>query len=122
MRRQSSRAEVTPWSFDNEYDFGDFRGDAAQMLRRGYDLHLHYANFGVRTLMVRLPVGLPDPAAAAPYFDDESPTFVKDKRGPGGILTVEPFYEAGELDELDGLGEFDDLLEDLIPVRAEILG
>jgi hypothetical protein len=46
MRQQSSRAEITPWSFDNVYHFGDFRGDAQQMLRRGYDIHLHYANFG----------------------------------------------------------------------------
>ena len=55
MRRQSSRAEVTPWSFDNEYHFGDFRGNAEEMLRRGYDLHLHYANFGIRKLVIRLP-------------------------------------------------------------------
>ena len=44
--RQSSRAEITPWSFHNEYHYGDFRGNAKEMLRRGYDLHLHYANFG----------------------------------------------------------------------------
>ena len=55
MRRQSSRAEITPWTFDNEYHFGDFRGKADEMLRRGYDLHLHYANFGIRRLMIRLP-------------------------------------------------------------------
>lgn len=29
------------------------------MMRRGYDVHLHYANFGVRKLMFRLPQGLP---------------------------------------------------------------
>jgi hypothetical protein len=39
MRQQSTRAEITPWSFDNEYHFGDFRGDAEGMLRRGYDIH-----------------------------------------------------------------------------------
>ena len=55
MARQSSRAEITPWAFDNEYHYGDFRGDAAEILRRGYDFHLHYANFGVRPLMIRLP-------------------------------------------------------------------
>ena len=66
MRRQSSRAEVTPWSFDNEYQWGDFRGDAYEMLRRGYDLHVHYANFGTRTVLIRLPNGLPDPEADKP--------------------------------------------------------
>ena len=28
MRRQSSRAEISPWEFTNEYHFGDFHGDA----------------------------------------------------------------------------------------------
>lgn len=64
MQEQSSRAEITAWSFENEYNFGDFHGDEMEMLRRGYDLHLHYANFGTRKLLIRLPNGLPDPAAA----------------------------------------------------------
>jgi hypothetical protein len=72
MRQQSSRAEITPWSFDNEYHYGDFRSKAAEMLRRGYDFHFHYANFGARKLMIRLPNGLPDPKAAEPYFEEEA--------------------------------------------------
>ena len=59
MRRQSTRAEVSRWEFSNEYHFGDFHGKANEMLRRGYDVHLHYANFGIRRLMFRLPSGLP---------------------------------------------------------------
>jgi hypothetical protein len=90
MRRQSSRAEITPWSFDNEYHFGDFGGDAAEMLRRGYDLHLHYANFGIRRLLIPLPHGLPDVEAAKPYLGKDSVEFVQDKQGPGGILSNEP--------------------------------
>src|SRR6266550_2145969 len=60
MRRQSSRAEISPWAFENEYHYGDFGGNAEEMLRRGYDVHLHYANFGIRKLLIRLPHGLPD--------------------------------------------------------------
>jgi hypothetical protein len=118
MRQQSSRAEITPWSFDNEYQYGDFHGDAAEMLRRGYDFHFHYANFGIRTLMIRLPNGLPDPPAAQAYFDKEPFTFLKDRQGPGGILGVEPFYEPGNLEDL---WELDALFERLLPLRAEIL-
>ncbi|WP_145283326.1 hypothetical protein [Pirellulimonas nuda] len=55
-REQSTRAEISRWSFQNEYHFGDFHGDVNGMLRRGYDVHLHYANFGVRTVAFRLPV------------------------------------------------------------------
>ena len=49
-RKQSSRAEITRWYFENEYHYGDFRGDANGLLRHGYDVHLHYANFGLRMI------------------------------------------------------------------------
>src|SRR5262249_13350780 len=97
MHRQSTRAEITPWSFDNEYHYGDFHGNAEEMLRRGYDVHLHYANFGIRKLLIRCPHGLPDPRAVKPYLVGDSLQLIKDKKGPGGILAIEPFYEAGEL-------------------------
>jgi hypothetical protein len=118
MEQQSSRAEITPWSFDNEYHFGDFRGNADEMLRRGYDLHLHYANFGIRKLMIRLPNGLPNAKAAKPYLEEDSLQFLKDKNGPGGILCIKPCHEPGDL---ENLWEIDDLLDRLIPLRAEIL-
>ena len=119
MRQQSSRAEITSWSFENEYQYGDFRGNALEMLRRGYDMHLHYANFGIRKLLIRLPQGLPDMGAAKPYLGKDSLQFLKDKRGPGGILSIEPFHEPGDLDEL---WEINAIVDRLVPLRAEILG
>ena len=38
---------------------GDFQGDARKILRSGYDVHLHYADSGIRRLIFRLPAGLP---------------------------------------------------------------
>ena len=55
---QSSRAAISRWSFENEYHYGDFRGDPDKLLRGGYDVHLHYANFGIRRVLLRLPHGL----------------------------------------------------------------
>src|ERR1700688_582249 len=98
MRRKASRAEITPWSFDNEYHYGDFRGNAVEMLRRGYDLHLHYANFGIRKLLIKLPQGLPDVEAAKPYLAEDALQFLQDKRGPGGTLSVQPHHEPGDQD------------------------
>jgi hypothetical protein len=118
MRQQSSRAEITAWAFDNEYHFGDFGGNAVEMLRRGYDLHLHYANFGTRKLLIRLPQGLPDFKAAQPYLGKDAVEFLRDKVGPGGILAIQPSYESGELEEL---WELDDIVDRLVPLRAEIL-
>lgn len=118
MERQSSRAEITPWAFDNEYQYGDFHGNALEMMRRGYDIHLHYANFGTRSLFIRFPNGLPNAAAVVPYLAKDSLRFIKDKYGSGGILSIDPCHEPGELEDL---WEFDELLDRLIPLRAEIL-
>ena len=118
MRRQSSRAEITPCSFDNEYHYGDFRGNAMEMLRRGFDIHLHYANFGIRKLLIRLPYGLPDARAAKPYLGKDSVQFSKDKQGTGGILPIEPFHEPGDLEDL---WEIEGIIDRLVPLRAEIL-
>ena len=118
MRQQSSRAEITPWSFDNEYHYGDFRGDVFEMLRRGYDIHLHYADFGIRKLLLRLPNGLPDKAAIKPYLNEDGLEFKPDKQGSGGTLYIEPYLETGEL---GALWKIDELIKRLLPLRAEIL-
>jgi hypothetical protein len=118
MRQQSTRAEITPWTFDNEYQWGDFHGNAPEMLRRGYDVYFHYANFGTRTLMIRLPRGLPDAETARPYLGNELVQLIPDKQGPGAILSIDPYYEAGELEEI---WDFDELLGRLMSLRAEIL-
>jgi len=118
MREQSTRAKITPWSFDNEYHFGDFHGKADEMLRRGYDFHLRYADFGIRKLMIRLPHGLSDATAAAPYFKREGIKFSKDRVGSGGLLCVQPYVEAGTLDDPDDL---QGLIERLVGLRKEIL-
>lgn len=118
MRQQSSRAKITPWSFENTYQYGDFRGNTRQMLQRGYDVHLHYASYGIRKLMIRLPTGLPDPEASQPYFEGDTLHFQQDDKGPGGILTIQPFNEPGDFDPLYDAGS---LFERLVPLRSEIL-
>lgn len=118
MRKQSSRAEITSRSFTNEYHYGDFGGNAIEMLRRGYDIHLHYANFGIRSLFIRLPQGFPDSDAAKPYLDGDSLRFIKDRAGPGGVLAIEPYYEPDELEEL---WEINDVVDRIVSIRQEII-
>ena len=43
--RQSSRAEVSRRSLTVEYHYSDFRGDVDGLLRSGFDVFLHYANY-----------------------------------------------------------------------------
>jgi hypothetical protein len=118
MRRQSTRAEIDEWSFTNEYNFGNFGGDAIEMMRRGYDMHLHYANFGYRTLMIRLPAGFPDMKAAEEYIDEDGLTWHKDKKGPGGVLEIDPYYDS---DEREDLWNLEDIFKDLFPIRSELI-
>ena len=108
MRRQSTRAEVSRWEFSNEYHFGDFHGQADEMLRRGYDVHLHYANFGIRRLMFRLPSGLPwSPKVFDAYHVEYAIDFKRDNEGQAGTLCFSPEADGGTYDE--DFFEFDKL-------------
>jgi hypothetical protein len=119
MRQQSSRAEITEWEFTNEYHFGDFRGNAEEMLRRGYDVHLHYANFGIRRLMFRLPGGLPcDRKLFEAFQPDDGVAWHADKKGPGGILEINP---EGDADSFDELFEVEGLLNEIAPIRDMLM-
>ena len=120
MRRQSSRAKISEWEFTNEYHFGDFHGNAEEMLRRGYDAHLHYANFGIRRLMFQLPGGLPcDRKLFEAFLPEVGVTWRADKTAPGGILAINPDTDADSyVEELFGL---DGLLREIAPVREMLM-
>jgi hypothetical protein len=116
---QSTRAEISRWSFENEYHYGDFRGDANGLLKHGYDVHLHYANFGVRTIAFRLPAGLPFAKPVwSNYIEIGELTWMKDRKGAGGILSLSPFHESRELDELWNPGDY---IDDVVEVRNRLV-
>ena len=116
---QSTRAEITRWSFENEYHYGDFRGDADGLLRHGYDAHLHYANYGVRKIAFRLPAGLPFPKPVwSKYIGIGELTWMKDAKGKGGILTLDPFHEAGEIKEIWDPGDY---MDDVVEIRNRLV-
>ena len=118
-RKQSSRAEITRWYFENEYHFGDFHGDADGLLRHGYDVHLHYANFGIRKIALSLPSGLPFPRSVwSKYIAVDGLTWKKDSRSKGGILTLNPLDESGDLGEIWSPGEY---LDDVVEIRNQLL-
>lgn len=120
MNRQSSRADISQWEFTNDYQYGGFRGDAEEMLRRGYDVHLHYANFGIRKLMIRLPAGLPcDRQTFEAYQPDYGIDWHADSSGKGGILEIQPEADAGTYDEIDV--ELQELLPHIAPVREALM-
>jgi len=101
LRSISTRAEITPTRFWNEYHWGDLKADPAKLLARYFDMHLYFANWGTRRLMFRLPVQAVDLDAlraclpgepATLTTTDEAVRLVVDLRevavradGPGGV-------------------------------------
>jgi len=71
LRALSSRAEITPTSFTNVYNFGDFKGSPAKLMEKYFDAHIYVANWGSRNLMLRLPRGGVDENVLASYVIDE---------------------------------------------------
>lgn len=56
LRAVSTRARITPVSFVNEYNWGDFKGDSIEFMRRFFDAHVYLASWGESIFMVRLPL------------------------------------------------------------------
>jgi hypothetical protein len=60
LRAISSRAEITPTRFWNEYHWGDLQADPAKLVQRYFDAHLYFASWGTHRLMLRVPNGRVD--------------------------------------------------------------
>lgn len=68
LRAISTRAEITPTRFWNEYQWGDLKADPVQLVERYFDAHLYFANWGTHRLMLRIPVARVDAKALKAYF------------------------------------------------------
>ena len=89
------------------------------LLRHGYDVHLHYANFGVRSIAVRLPAGMPFPKSIwSKYMGIGELTWKKDARGNAGNLSLNPYHEAGELEEIWSPRDF---MDDVVELRNRLV-
>jgi len=115
LRSISTRAQITPARFFNEYQWGDLKADPAELLARYFDVHVYFANWGSRRLMFRLP---------RPMVD------LEDLRAcvPGGPVTLTVTEHHVVLDLWSETEEpeeewFEDgqLLASLTPLRAELL-
>ncbi len=66
LRSCSTRAHITPTSFVNHYEWGNFKGDAQAWMETYFDAFLYLANWGTHELMLRLPPRLLDPDVVRP--------------------------------------------------------
>jgi hypothetical protein len=114
LRKLSTRAEITATSFWNEYHFGDFKGNPLKMMERYFDAFLYFANWGTRTLMLRLPREAVSLDEIEPYCGGECLVLHKTKTHV--ILEFHSDDEEGSWDP----GQ-DPSLAALLPLRTEIL-
>jgi hypothetical protein len=68
LRAISTRAEISPTRFWNEYQWGDLKVDPVKLMERYFDAHLYFANWGTHRLMLRIPKAPVDLKSFKPYF------------------------------------------------------
>ena len=56
LRALSTQATITPVSFTNEYNWGDFKGNPDKLMQRYFDAHVYVANWMTAIFMLRLPI------------------------------------------------------------------
>src|SRR2546426_1400915 len=71
LRALSTRAEITPTSFTNEYHWGDFKGDPLKLMHKYFDAFVYFANWGTHRFMLRLPRGVIDERELKAYAGGE---------------------------------------------------
>lgn len=113
LRGLSSRAQITPTSFINEYSFGDFRSNPRKILEKYFDAFLYLANWGTHRLMFRLPARLFDAKRAGKYCDGENLSLHR----AGKHVALEFVFQ----EEGGGWIEGEGWLQKLLPLREELL-
>lgn len=117
VRRLSTRARITATSFVNEYHYGSFGGDPDAMVRRWYDAHLYYANWGTRRLLLRVPKAALAHADLHPYEVEGSVGLTVNRQSL--IIDLSDGYD--DYGELDDEWDVEFSLGALVGVRGELL-
>jgi hypothetical protein len=70
LRSLSTRAHITSVSFTNDYQWGNFKGNPLELMKRFFDAHVYVANWMTAIFMVRLPIeAIPKKTAEAMAVD-----------------------------------------------------
>lgn len=115
LRAWSTRARITPTSFVNTYDWGDFKGDPRELMARYFDAFLYLANWGTRQLMVRLPAPLLDLEMVSRYCASDAACGWSAGDQVIVAVTTERSDDAWEEGAEEALGA-------IVPVRSELAG
>jgi hypothetical protein len=113
LRAVSSRAVITPTSFTNEYNWGDFKGSPDKWMEKYFDAFLYLTNWGTRRFMLRFPKRLLDAMALADFCMGDSASL----RTSGDYVILSFETEIVDEDWVEPEGS----LASLMPLRSEIL-
>ncbi len=113
LRACSTRATITPTSFVNHYNFGDLKASPEDWMRRYFDAHLYFANWGTRVVMLRLSRKAIDTRLVKRYCGGGSAS--ARSAGQHVVLTFQIDPEEGN-DEGDCAG----LLSSIASIRDEL--
>jgi len=115
LRAISSRAEISPTRFRNEYQWGDLKADPAKLIERYFDAHLYFSSWGTHRLMLRVPKVRVDMKSMKPYFAGGHATRLT-SAGEHVVLDLTSETEDAEYDE-----QSQGSLAALSPLRAELM-
>lgn len=113
LRSLSTRAEITPTSFVNTYNWGDFKGDPDVLIEKYFDAFVYVANWGTRRFALRLPEKALSGQALSAYCGGESVR----RRKVGEFAAIE-FRREGDG---EGWEDGEGWMASLIPLRADLL-
>src|SRR5438067_11283491 len=114
LRAISTRAEITPTTFVNEYHWGDFKGDPRKLIVDYFDAFLYYANWGTLWCMFRLPKSAVDLAAMKRFNGTE--TIEVSAKGEYVIVDICVDDEPGDYEV-----PYQCTLARVLPVRSSLL-
>ena len=113
LRSYSTRARITPTSFVNDYNWGNFKGDAEVWMDKYFDAFLYLANWGTRILKLRLPDNRLSAKTARRYaVGGSAAARVKN----GNVI----FHFHSENEDSEDSVESEGLLASLVSVRSEL--
>jgi hypothetical protein len=113
LRDLSTRAQITPTSFTNEYNWGDFKGDPLKLVAEYFDAFLYVANWGTHEFMLKLPLRLINFELVKQYCYGDNVTAYK--KGENLIFQFISETEDPEWEEGEGW------LSSLITLRSDLL-
>ena len=117
LRALSTRATITPVSFTNEYNWGDFKGNPDKLMQRYFDAHLYVANWMTAIFLVRLPIE----AFSKETVEAMRVPFILDFKATKTHWIITWSLEESENYDRFGMDDGRGWMARLVPVRDELL-